>query len=95
MPGVHRKGDMGPGHSCFGAHVSIAGSPNVFVNGIPVHRVGDGWSVHNCGPSVHGSVLAVGSATVIVNGMGCARIGDKTACGTVLSTGSGNVFAGG
>ena len=44
MPAVTRKGDSCTGHGCFPARPSTSGSPDVFVNGIAVHRQGDSWA---------------------------------------------------
>jgi len=96
MPAVHRKGDTGSGHGAFPSRANNQGSPNVYVNGIAVHRKGDSWLQH-CSPvmSCHTSVLSSGSTTVFVNGLDIARIGDPVACGSTCATGSSNVFAGG
>ncbi|WP_116131180.1 PAAR domain-containing protein [Tropicimonas sp. IMCC34043] len=95
MPAVTRRGDMGTGHADWPARASVGGSGDVFVNGIPVHRNGDGWAVH-CNPpgQCHASALAGGSSTVFANGKGGGRVGDAVACGSKVATGSGNVFAG-
>lgn len=95
MAAVHLLGGLGSGHSCFPPHTNVQASPDVNVEGKPVHRQGDLWAPHQCGPSVHASVLAKGSATVFVNGKGCGRIGDPVACGSVAIDGAGTVFAGG
>ena len=100
MPAVTRKGDTCTGHDCFPPRSSTEGSPNVYCNGIPVHRQGDGWDVHTCThPKVphgsHGSSLASGSRTVYVNGKQIGRIGDPVACSSSVASGSPNVFAGG
>lgn len=94
-PPVTRLGDSCTGHGCFPPRPSVSASPNVFANGIPVHRQGDAWAVHCCGPACHGSVLAMGSSTVFANGIPVGRIGDPVACGSFVMTGSPNVFAGG
>ena len=97
MPPVTRKGDNCTGHGSFPPRPSSQGSPNVFVNGIPAHRQGDSWSAHGS-PTPnppHSSVLASGSSTVFVNGKQLGRIGDPVACGSAVSQGSSNVFAGG
>jgi uncharacterized Zn-binding protein involved in type VI secretion len=75
----------------------VGGSSDVFVNGIAVHRQGDGWAAHTCPdiPETHASVLASGSSTVYVNGKQIGRVGDPVACGSSVATGSSNVFAGG
>lgn len=100
MPNAARLGDICTGHECWPSRPNVEGSPNVFINSIPLHRQGDGWSVHCCThPEVphgcHGSVLASGSSTVFANGRQAGRIGDPVACGGVITTGSANVFIGG
>lgn len=95
MPAVTRLGDNCTGHGCFPPRPSIAASGNVFVNGIGVHRQGDGWATHCCPPPCHAGNLASGSSTVYVNGKQCGRIGDPVSCGSAVAVGSGNVFAGG
>lgn len=95
MPSVHRLGDICTGHSCWPPRPNVQASDDVFVNNIAVHRQGDRWAVHCCGPACHSSVLARGSSTVYANGKQLARIGDPVACGSAAATGSGNVFAGG
>lgn len=92
MPAVSRLGDLGSGHGCFPPRPSTGGSPDVFVNGIAVHRAGDPWDTHCCGSSCHDSSLAAGASTVNVNGAGMARIGDPVACGSAVAQGSSNVF---
>ena len=96
-PPVTRLGDSCTGHGSFPPRASSGGSGDVYVNGKPVHRQGDGWNPHGSpSPSPpHGSVLAAGSSTVYVNSKQCGRIGDPVACGSAVASGSGNVFAGG
>lgn len=93
MP-VHRLGDICTGHGCYGSRPNAGASGNVFANSIGVHRVGDPWKTHCCGPSCHGATQASGSGTVFANGLPVARIGDTVSCGSRNQTGSGNVFAG-
>ncbi|MBR0075753.1 MAG: PAAR domain-containing protein [Synergistaceae bacterium] len=100
MPPAARLNDICTGHACWPPRVNIEGSPNVFVNGRPLHRQGDGWEVHCCThPGVphgcHASVLASGSSTVFVNGRQAGRVGDPVACGGTVAAGSANVFIGG
>lgn len=95
MPAVHLLGGMDSGHGCYPPRNNVQGSGDVFVTGIPVHRQGDAWIVHCCGPSCHSSVLAKGSATVFVNGKGLARLGDPVSCGSITIDGATTVFAGG
>jgi uncharacterized Zn-binding protein involved in type VI secretion len=95
LPPVGRLGDVCTGHGCFPSRGNVSASPNVFTNSIPTHRRSDAWASHCCGPACHGSVLASGSTSVFVNNLDCSRIGDPVACGSAVSSGSPNVFAGG
>jgi len=98
MPAVVRLGDVSTGHPhCYPSRPNIEGSPNVFVNGKPVHRLGDAWAEHGACPvhSPHDGVASSGSATVFVNGKAICRIGDSISCGDTMAEGSPNVFAGG
>lgn len=95
MPPITRLGDVCTGHGCYPSRPSTSASPDVYINGIPAHRQGDAWDSHCCGPACHGSNLSVGSSTVFVNGLQVGRIGDPVECGSSVSTGSENVFAGG
>ena len=93
MPAVHRLGDECTGHDCWPSRPNIQGSPNVFVNLIPVHRETDDWATHCC-PPCHAGNLAHGSRTVFANKLELARIGDPVDCGSFCMEGSINVFAG-
>jgi uncharacterized Zn-binding protein involved in type VI secretion len=96
MPAVTKLGDICTGHGCFPSRNSTGASPDVFVNSIAAHRQGDGWAAHGCAVCApHSSVLAAGSGSVFVNSKQLGRIGDSVACGSSVSTGSSNVFAGG
>lgn len=97
MPAVTRLGDSCTGHGCWPPRPSTGASPNVYANGIAVHRQGDAWAAHTCPsiPETHASALAAGSSTVYANGKQVGRIGDPVACGSVVASGSGDVFAGG
>lgn len=95
MPAVTRLGDQCTGHGCFGPRPNDQASPNVFVNGLGVHRVGDHWVTHCCGPACHDSIMETGSSTVFINGKPAARIGDMVACGSASAQGSPNTFFGG
>jgi uncharacterized Zn-binding protein involved in type VI secretion len=94
VPAVARMGDPCSGHGCFPARASVGGSPDVFVNGQPVHRQGDAWAVHCCGRPCHGGALATGSSSVYVNGKAVGRVGDPVDCGSTVAAGSRDVFAG-
>ena len=92
MPGAARLGDSCTGHGWFPSRVNVEGSPDVYINGIPAHRQGDGWAVHCCGKSWHGSSLAAGAARVYVNGKQLGYIGAPVACGSSVSSGSSDVI---
>lgn len=97
MPAVTRKADMGTGHGCWVPRPNAEGSPDVYVNGIPLHRQGDAWLPHTCPsiPNTHAGNLASGSSTVYCNGMQVGRIGDPVDCGSFVAQGSPDVYAGG
>ncbi len=86
---VCRMGDL-----CDHGSSAIEYSPNVFVNGKPVVRLGDAFQPHTIGRSSHNPVVIQGSATVFVNGKPVARLGDALNCGAVISEGSPSVFVG-
>lgn len=96
MSAVTRLGDIGTGHGWWPPRPNVAGSSDVFINGIPAHRQGDGWASHTCPdiPETHGGNLASGSSTVYVNGKQLGRIGDPVTWGSSVATGSSNVYAG-
>ena len=92
------------GDSYSDGDTQMQGSGNVFVNNIPVARLGDLTTGHKCSsggwwPSVP---IIQGSGSVFVNNIPVARLGDAHAthcCGDschngVFVTGSGNVFSG-
>jgi uncharacterized Zn-binding protein involved in type VI secretion len=100
MPAVARVGDPASinHETCSVEAQAETGSPNVFINGIACHRVGDVNTSHtesapNCNP--HSTALVVGSGSVFINGISAARVSDTYACGSHLISGSPNVFAGG
>lgn len=96
MPAVTRLGDICSGHGCFPSRPSVSASPDVFAEGIAVHREGDSWELHGCAVCApHGGVLSSGSGTVFVNGKQIGRIGDPISCGSSVATGASTVFAGG
>ena len=96
MPAVTRIGDADVAH-CSGM-VRAVGSPNVFVNNIPVSRQSDVNTVHllpGAPCPAHAAPITKGSSTVKVNNLGCGRIGDGISGCTAVAAGSPNVFAGG
>jgi uncharacterized Zn-binding protein involved in type VI secretion len=93
MTGAVRLGDFDSGHGCFPSRANISASPDVFVNGKPSHRVGDGWALHGCSVCApHGGVAASGSPDVFVNGKPKCRVGDAVSCGSSMATGSSDVI---
>lgn len=98
MPPAHRRGDLGSGHGChFPPSPATGGSPDVFVNGRPLMRVGDAYVPHGCVAGhapPHGRALSAGSASVFVNGKPAGRRGDAVDCGGQAMTASGDVFIG-
>ncbi len=95
MPAIARLGDVCTGHSCFPSRPNAQASSNVFVCGVPAHRLGDAWQSHCCpGDGCHGAITARTSGTVFVNGLGLARVGDALSCGSTIATGCGTCRAG-
>ena len=93
MPAVTRVGDSNTGHDACPSVPLTAGSPDVFVNGRPVCRVGDSYAVHGCPTHTpHVPHLQQGSPNVFVNGIPVSRIGDAVHCGGSVMEGSPDVF---
>lgn len=95
---VARQGDrVNTGHLCDTSTTILAGSPNVFVNGIPVARVGDDLAAHTissgdkCIPHL-GQKVNAGSSRVFANKRGIARVTDSADLGTI-AIGSQDVFS--
>lgn len=89
-----KVGDIGTDHDGFHPTVIIAGSPDVFIDGIPAARVGDPLAPHdkpNNPP--HPRSIASGSSTVLINGKPAALTGGAVDCGGVI-IGSGTVVIG-
>lgn len=96
MPKIARVGDVSTGHDACPPVPITEGSPNVFINGKPVARVGDPFAVHSCKVHPpHIGHIASGSSNVFVNGKPVARVGDPVTCGGSIAQGSDNVSAGG
>jgi uncharacterized Zn-binding protein involved in type VI secretion len=99
MPAISRVGDsLTTGHGCDSTTIIESGSPNVFVNGLAVARIGDPTPIHlepgGAGCVPHVAVITEGSSSVFVNGLAVARVGDAVDIGA-MTQGSPNVFAGG
>ena len=98
MPGICRVSDLCSGHEGFPPRSPLTGSPDVTVNGIPVVRVGDPWSIHTriIPPfDFHPGTQLLGSTTVTCNGLSVAREGDLLDCGSRVLFGSPDVSCGG
>lgn len=106
MPVVSRVTDMAfnpadsHGRKCCSHSVigpAVSGSPDTFVNGLAVLRIGDpGVHAACCGPNTWACMT--GSATVTVNDIPVCRLGDLTAhCGGIgtLVQGSPDLDVGG
>ena len=95
MPGVARLGDICTGHGCWPPRPNVMGSPDVFCNGRPVHRMTDAWAVHCCCPipEAHDGVLADGAHRTLTNWLPTGRCGDPVSCGSVVATCSHDTFA--
>lgn len=89
MPAVTRIGDLADGSCGCSPTPAASGSPNVFVNTIPVVRNTDTYVPH----CTHTPVAVVGSPNVFVNTLPVHRISDVNNCGNVVIVGSPNVFA--
>lgn len=72
-------------------------SDDVFTNSIGTVREGDVHQAHTIPPAcaTHQTPLAAHSPDVYVNGHGMGRLGDTYSCGTIILSGSPNVFANG
>ena len=89
-----KVGNIGTDHEGFHPTPITAGSPDVFIDGIPAARVGDPLAPHdkpNHPP--HPRKIASGSSTVLVNGKPLAITGGAVDCGGVI-IGSGTVIVG-
>jgi len=91
---MSRLSDITTGHGCYAPTVGVTASPNVMINGLPAHKVGDTFTPHSCGTDVHPDVATVGSTKVIINGTAAMRLGDVLSPGAALmAEASWDVFA--
>ncbi len=99
MPKAIRIGDKGSGHGChFPPSLATEGSPDVYVNGIPLVRQGDAYAPHacaSCPQPPHSRTLSGGSGSVYINGKPAGRVGDAISCGGSAEAGSDDVSIGG
>jgi uncharacterized Zn-binding protein involved in type VI secretion len=94
---VARKGvDECSGHDDCPPRKAVEGSPDVFLEGHAIVRVGDLWEPHG-GPDHpdHDSAAEEGSDEIFINGKAVVRVGDCLDCGSVVKSGSMALFAGG
>lgn len=91
MSGAARMMDMCTGHPTYPPRANCQGSPDVFIDSLPAHRVGDAWLPH-CFQICHTGNLSQGSPTVMTNGLAQGRIGDSINCGSFVATGSSTVM---
>lgn len=89
---ITRLTDKCSGHGCWPPRPNDEASDNVICNELGVHREGDHWPSHCCGPNCHDSHLAKGHKNIIVNGKGISFTGAPVACGSVAMEGSINTF---
>jgi len=76
---------------------AITSSSNVFINGKPTLRAGDKVAPYVCSSCTAisvGSSIVEGASSIFINGMPLALTNAKTDDGSVILTGSSNVFAG-
>ena len=98
MPPSARMGcDLQVGHGSFPPILTATGSPNVFHNSCPSHRMGDIFIPHaSPSPSPpHMGITVTGSPNVYHNSMLSARLLDIVLCTSVIITGSPNIFING
>jgi uncharacterized Zn-binding protein involved in type VI secretion len=99
MPANLRVGSLCSGHGCFPPRPADSGSPNVFINGEPLHRIGDHWAPHGCPPFPpnpgHDGRLIAGSPNTFANNKLVGRVGDAISCGSIAAVGSPNTFTNG
>lgn len=94
MAGIVRLNDSSTSHGDFPSSKAVSGSPNVFINGKPVIRVGDPFEEHCDSDGIcHNGKASSGSSKVFANGKPICRIGDSIDCGSIMNGGSSNVFA--
>lgn len=93
MPIAAKLGDKGSEHHGYHETAIIAGSPTVFVDGLPAARMGDPLTAH-CKPEhpPHPRKIIGGSTTVFIDGLPAARTGDAVDCGgMIVSAGTVNM----
>lgn len=99
FPALYAPSDVTTGHGCFPPvgylPPPVGASPNVIINGLNSHRVGDVTNPHTCsGADIHSDVISTGDPTVLVNGRPIAIIGLSilSPAGVVAGYGAVNVL---
>ena len=88
--------DTCTGHDACPPRKAVEGSPDVFLDGYAVVRLGDKWEAHGCPVHPpHAGHVAQASSEVTVNGLPVVRVGDPLDCGGVVQTGAAVLYAGG
>ncbi len=88
--------DICTGHDACPSRKAVEGSPDVFIDGHPVVRLGDLWASHGCpAHAPHQGRVMQASDEVTVNDLPVVRVGDPLDCGGVVKTGSEALYAGG
>lgn len=94
MPAVVREFvDQTCGH-CYTPTIFIEGSPDTFVNALPVVRKGDAILPHCCGNTCHGGSAVGNSSNVYVNGRLLQVVTNSVTCGDHSCAGSPDTFCG-
>lgn len=93
MPLAAKLNDKGTQHDGYYETAIIAGSPTVFIHGLPAARLGDPLTPHDKPKHPpHPRKIASGSPTVFIDGIPAARAGDSIDCGgVVIGTGTVNI----
>jgi uncharacterized Zn-binding protein involved in type VI secretion len=88
--------DVCTGHDACPPRKAIEGSPDVFLDGHAVVRLGDLWESHGCpAHTPHKGRVVQASSEVTVNGLPVVRVGDPLDCGGTVKTGCEALYAGG
>lgn len=91
---MSRIGDITTGHGCWPPSVGITASPNVIIDGLNAHTVGDEFTPHTCGKDVHSDKAVKGATKVFINGKPAFRLGDMLQPGgALMAQASWTVFA--
>jgi uncharacterized Zn-binding protein involved in type VI secretion len=88
--------DICTGHDACPPRKAVEGSPDVFLDGHAVVRLGDLWEEHGCPKhSKHPGRVVQASTEITVNGLPVVRVGDPLDCGGTVQTGCEALYAGG